>query len=154
MTPSILEEKQLNEQIVPSSAPSSFDHGDLEHVEIDKKMERKIMLRRDFILLPTIGLLYMIVSTCNPSKPGLQANECVQMFLDRTNIANAKIEGLEAGLNMPSNGYNTALWIFYIPFVIAEVPSNLILNMGKIAPNYFLGGMTCMLGMWLAQFRL
>lgn len=41
------------------------------------------------------------------------------MFLDRTNIANAKIEGLVEGLNMPSNGYNTALWIFYIPFILA-----------------------------------
>ena len=26
------------------------------------------------------------------------------------------------------------------------MPSNLILNQGKIAPNYFLGGMTCLLG--------
>lgn len=41
------------------------------------------------------------------------------MFLDRTNIANARIEGLVEGLDMPANGYNTALWIFYIPFILA-----------------------------------
>lgn len=29
----------------------------------DKEMERKLLLKRDFILLPTVGLLYMIVST-------------------------------------------------------------------------------------------
>ncbi|KXT02938.1 hypothetical protein AC578_10608 [Pseudocercospora eumusae] len=92
-------------------------------------IKRRVLLKRDWILLPTVGLLYMI------------------MFLDRTNIANAKIEGLVQGLNdMPVNGYNTALWIFYIPFILAEVPSNLVLNQGKIPPNYFLGGMTCLLG--------
>lgn len=68
------------------------------------------------------------------------------MFLDRTNIANAKIEGMPEDLDMPDNGYGIALSLFYIPFVLAEVPSNLLLNTGKIPPNYYLGAMTFTLG--------
>lgn len=46
---------------------------------------------------------------------------------------------MEKGLNMPANGYNTALWIFYIPFVLVEVPSNMIMSMAGVRPNIFLG---------------
>lgn len=92
--------------------------------EVDKKLQWK----RDLLLLPILGTMHMI------------------LFLDRTNIANARIEGLEAGLNMPPTGYSTALWIFYIPFILAEIPSNLILITGKIKPNLFLGGQMFLLG--------
>jgi hypothetical protein len=46
---------------------------------------------------------------------------------------------MEKGLNMPANGYNTALWIFYIPFVLVEVPSNMIMSLPRVRPNIFLG---------------
>jgi hypothetical protein len=38
---------------------------------------------------------------------------------------------------MPSNGYNTALWIFFIPFILIEVPSNLIMGLPKVQPKVF-----------------
>jgi hypothetical protein len=95
---------------------------------LDPKLDRRLTWKRDVLLIPVLGLMYLV------------------LFLDRTNIANARIEGLEEGLDMPSNGYNTALWIFYIPFILAEVPSNLFLNMGKVRPNLFLGGQMFLLG--------
>ncbi|CAJ2501289.1 Uu.00g041420.m01.CDS01 [Anthostomella pinea] len=100
----------------------------------DPKLDRALLWRRDAVLIPIMGLLYML------------------LFLDRTNIANAralgigKPNGLEMSLNMPSNGYNVALSIFYIPFVLAEVPANLILNLNKIRPGLFLGGQMLLLG--------
>lgn len=54
-------------------------------------------------------------------------------------VANARIEGLENGLHMPANGYNTALWIFFVPFVLIEIPSNMIMSLPNIRPNLFLG---------------
>lgn len=54
------EEKQLN-AVITFDAGSDVGNGIVEDVMIDAKLERKIMLKRDFILLPTIGLLYMIV---------------------------------------------------------------------------------------------
>ena len=75
LTNDIVSEKQLDEEVIPSSGSSSVEHGDIEHVGVDKKLERKIMLRRDFILLPTIGLLYMIVSAASRPSP-IRAHMC------------------------------------------------------------------------------
>ncbi|KAI2776519.1 MFS general substrate transporter [Daldinia loculata] len=99
-----------------------------------RKLDRAVRWKRDVLIIPIMGILYML------------------MFLDRTNIANARSlgigqpNGLEMALNMPSDGYNTALWIFYIPFILAEVPANLILNLNKIRPGIFLGGQVFLLG--------
>ncbi|KAH6625344.1 major facilitator superfamily domain-containing protein [Boeremia exigua] len=90
--------------------------------------KQNYLLRMDFRLIPVLGCTYTV------------------LFLDRTNIANARIEGLEKGLNMPSNGYNTALWIFFIPFILIEVPSNLIMGLPRVRPNIFLGVNMFLLG--------
>ncbi|KAI0007452.1 major facilitator superfamily domain-containing protein [Xylariaceae sp. FL0662B] len=100
----------------------------------DPKLDRRILWRRDLVLVPMMGVLYTV------------------LFLDRTNIANARIvgrgqqNGLEMALNMPSNGYNVALSIFYIPFVLAEVPMNLLFNLNWIRPRFFLSGQMFILG--------
>jgi hypothetical protein len=62
-------------------------------------------------------------------------------------VANARIEGLEKGLNFPPTGFNTALWIFYIPFVLIEVPSNIIMSIQSVKPNLYLGAMVIILGL-------
>lgn len=97
--------------------------------EVDVKLDRTVRWKRDLLLMPILGVLYTM------------------MFLDRTNIANARIEGLEEGLHMPSHGYNNCLWIFYIPFILAEIPSNLFLTMGYIKPRIFLGFQMFLIGM-------
>ncbi|ORY07016.1 major facilitator superfamily domain-containing protein [Clohesyomyces aquaticus] len=88
----------------------------------------KYITQLDLRLIPILGCTYTI------------------LFLDRTNIANARIEGLEKGLNMPANGYATCLWIFFIPFVLIEIPSNLIMSLPRIKPNLFLGCNMIILG--------
>lgn len=45
----------------------------------------------------------------------------------RANLGNAKIEGLEADLNMTGNDYNIANMMFFVPYILCEVPSNSIL---------------------------
>ncbi|ORY66071.1 major facilitator superfamily domain-containing protein [Pseudomassariella vexata] len=100
----------------------------------DLALDRRLLWRRDLVLVPIMGILYTL------------------LFLDRTNIANARAlgigspTGLEGALHMPPNGFNIALVIFYIPFVLAEIPANLVLNLNKIKPRYFLGGQMCLLG--------
>lgn len=103
-------------------------------LEADMALDKRLLWKRDVVLVPIMGVLYTL------------------LFLDRTNIANARAlgigspTGLEASLEMPSNGYNIALVIFYIPFVLAEIPANLILNQNKIRPGLFLGGQMALLG--------
>jgi len=56
------------------------------------------------------------------------------------NIGNAKIEGLLPSLKMAGNDYNVALAIFFILYVLAEVPSNMLMELFK-HPSWYLGGM-------------
>jgi hypothetical protein len=51
-------------------------------------------------------------------------------FLDRSNIGNARLAGLERDLNLPSKSllYNNALAIFFPFYVLAEIPSNLMMK--------------------------
>ncbi|KAI0022035.1 MFS transporter-like protein [Xylariomycetidae sp. FL0641] len=46
-------------------------------------------------------------------------------FIDRSNIGNAKIVGLAADLGIATGtGYNLALLVFYILYILVDVPSN------------------------------
>ncbi|KAK3191427.1 hypothetical protein K4F52_002638 [Lecanicillium sp. MT-2017a] len=112
------------------------DHAGHGHTELedapefyeDAKDARRLLIKCDIRLIPILGCLYLV------------------SFLDRSNIANARLFGLEKSLNMPSNGFNTCLWIFYLPFVIVEIPSNLFMSLNKIKPNQWLAGAMLILG--------
>lgn len=121
------DEKAVIEPGLYNDSPSRRKSAELD--EANLKLDRVVRWKRDLLLMPILGVLYTM------------------MFLDRTNISNARIEGLEESLNMPAHGYNNCLWIFYIPFVLAEVPSNLFLTMGYIKPRIFLGVQMFFLGM-------
>ncbi|KAL4940163.1 major facilitator superfamily domain-containing protein [Aspergillus oleicola] len=60
-------------------------------------------------------------------------------YIDKTNIGNAKIEGLLPGLGMSGEQYNVALAVF-VPYVLAEVPSKIILNYFN-KPSVYLGAL-------------
>lgn len=111
------------EKSVAESASS-----ELSNHELQTTAASNYMFKLDMRLIPILGCTYTI------------------LFLDRTNIANARIEGLEKSLNMPSNGYNTLLWVFFIPFVLVEVPSNLLMGLPRVRPNIFLGVNMLLLG--------
>ncbi|KAL4897083.1 major facilitator superfamily domain-containing protein [Aspergillus ambiguus] len=80
--------------------------------------EAKMVLLRKWRLIPILLLLYLIA------------------YIDKTNIGNAKIEGLLSSLDMGGEQYNIALAIFFVPFILAEVPSNIILNYFKKPSTY------------------
>ncbi|KAL3463703.1 putative MFS transporter [Aspergillus heterothallicus] len=114
----------------PPSSPTkdAVETGTGEVLPLDSASDRALTTKLDIRVIPVLGLLYLVC------------------FLDRTNIANARLAGLEHGLNMPPTGYNTCLWIFYIPFVLCEVPSNMIMSLPWVRPNLWLGGLTFTLG--------
>ncbi|KAH7081123.1 major facilitator superfamily domain-containing protein [Paraphoma chrysanthemicola] len=87
---------------------------------VDKAEQAKIFHKVDWRLCPMLAVLYLI------------------SHLDRANIGNAKIEGLETTLNMKGTDYNVALMIFFVPYVLCEVPSNMILAKFK-RPSWYMG---------------
>jgi hypothetical protein len=44
-------------------------------------------------------------------------------------VGNAKIAGLTKDLNMHGLQYNTAVTLFFVPYTLLEVPSNIILKL-------------------------
>ncbi|KAL4968158.1 major facilitator superfamily domain-containing protein [Aspergillus stella-maris] len=110
------------------TAASSIRDGSLEDQESDEALSRRVTRKVDIRVVPMLCALYLTA------------------YLDRTNIGNAKLLGLEDELGMPSNGYNTAVWVFYLTFVLMEVPSNLLMTHSKIPPNYWLGVSMTLLG--------
>ncbi|KAI9739608.1 MAG: hypothetical protein M1834_006326 [Cirrosporium novae-zelandiae] len=80
--------------------------------------EKKLMTRVDLRIIPFLSIMYLLA------------------FLDRTNIANAKIYNMVEDLNLNGTKYNTALTIFFIPYILFEIPSNILLK--KLRPHIWL----------------
>jgi MFS family permease len=47
---------------------------------------------------------------------------------DRTNIGNAAVFGLQEELHLGGVEFNTALTIFFVPYILFEIPSNIFLK--------------------------
>ncbi|KAJ5773865.1 hypothetical protein N7457_008761 [Penicillium paradoxum] len=84
--------------------------------------ERRNKVRRkvDIRLVPMLAVLYLV------------------SHLDRANIGNAKIAGMTEDLGLSGIQYNIALSLFFIPYVLLEVPSNIILKKFS-RPSVYLG---------------
>ncbi|KAF3914616.1 hypothetical protein AA313_de0201256 [Arthrobotrys entomopaga] len=88
---------------------------------------KRLIHKVDWRMIPFLTILYLIT------------------YIDKTNIGNAKIEGLTKDLHLSGIQYNVALSIFFIPYVIAEVPSNMIMSKIK-HPGKYLGALIVVWG--------
>ncbi|KAF7178934.1 hypothetical protein CNMCM7691_007758 [Aspergillus felis] len=90
--------------------------------------ERKLMVKIDWHVLPCLCVMFLLA------------------FLDRINIGNAVVLGLKEDLHIQTGTkYNTALTIFFVPYIIFEIPSNILLK--KLKPHVWLP--FCMFGFGL-----
>ncbi|RSH93567.1 hypothetical protein EHS25_007925 [Saitozyma podzolica] len=90
--------------------------------EAEKALVRKIDRR----IVPCIWILYTM------------------SYLDRANIGNAKTGGLQADFNLTSTQYSVVLLVFFISYVLFEIPSNLLLT--RIRPSLYLSGLCVIWG--------
>ncbi|OAA68715.1 Major facilitator superfamily domain, general substrate transporter [Niveomyces insectorum RCEF 264] len=88
--------------------------------------ERALLWKLDLRLLPAVGILYLL------------------SFLDRSNVGNAKLEGLAADLNMTGNQYLTGLTLYFIGYVLFEIPCNIVLK--RTSPKLWLPTLTIVWG--------
>ncbi|KAG6867823.1 hypothetical protein C0993_010653 [Termitomyces sp. T159_Od127] len=68
----------------------------------------------------------------------------VEIDEDRTNFANARVAGLQTDLKMTNKQYSIALTVTYVPYIVAELPSNLVLK--AVGPNLMLPTMLTLWG--------
>ena len=57
-------------------------------------------------------------------------------FLDRTNIGNAKLDGLQKSLKITSGQYNACLSIFFVSYALFEPLTNVLLK--RLRPSIFI----------------
>ncbi|KIE00143.1 MFS transporter, partial [Metarhizium majus ARSEF 297] len=100
-----------------TSSMPSLDAG-LESVDIsDKAMERGIVRKQDFRILPWVCVTYLL------------------NYLDRVNLSNARIlnndtpeDNIVVQLDLTGRRYNVAVALFFVPYVLMEFPSNILLK--------------------------
>ncbi|KAF2969385.1 hypothetical protein GQX73_g4192 [Xylaria multiplex] len=82
--------------------------------------EEETVVRRklDRQLVPMLTILYLLC------------------FLDRVNIGNARIQGLTEDLNLVGYRFNIATSIFYVVYLLIEVPSNILLK--RVGPRFYI----------------
>jgi len=95
-------------------------------VQFDPKAERRLRLKIDLMIVPTVSLLYLFC------------------FIDRANIGNAKIAHFDTDLHMEGYDYNVVLSIFYISYILFEIPANLACK--QLGPGKFIPLTTLMFG--------
>ncbi|KAJ6184196.1 hypothetical protein N7519_005497 [Penicillium mononematosum] len=84
-----------------------------------EEKRNKCIRKIDWRLCPMLAFLYLVC------------------YIDKASIGNAKIEGMLPDLNMSGTQYNIALGIFFVPYVLFEVPSNILLAKFK-KPSLYL----------------
>jgi Major Facilitator Superfamily len=72
--------------------------------------ERRLLRKLDLKLLPALTFLYLL------------------SFLDRSNVGNARVEGLVKDLHMSGDEYLTGLTLFFIGYVLFEVPAQIVMK--------------------------
>ena len=87
---------------VGTTKPERSDLNESDHQLVDAISERKLLRKLDLTLLPALTLLYLL------------------SFLDRSNVGNARIEGLTKDLHMTGDQYLTGLTLYFIGYVLVS----------------------------------
>lgn len=64
-------------------------------------------------------------------------------YLDRINVSNARLAGLQGDLHMSDTVWNAGISTFYVGYLVGQLPGNLLL--AKAKPSWFL---PCMMLAW------
>ncbi|KAI0165465.1 MFS general substrate transporter [Hypoxylon sp. FL1284] len=84
----------------------------------DAHTERRLVRKIDLHVYPILFLIY------------------IMCFLDRINVSNARIQGMTEDLDLHGNRFNIALFVFFVPYILLEVPSNMVFK--KFKPAYYI----------------
>ncbi|KIW30858.1 uncharacterized protein PV07_02551 [Cladophialophora immunda] len=99
-----------------------------------RAIDRKLMWKVDMWIIPWLSFLYLL------------------SFLDRTNIGNARLAGLEDDLGMKGHDYNNALTVFFVSYAIAEAMTNVLLK--RLTPRIFFMGIMVLWGFIMTMMGL
>ncbi|RPB14106.1 MFS general substrate transporter [Morchella conica CCBAS932] len=111
-------EKARAEQFEGSIKKPIATNWDLEEEDWTPEEEKALVRALDIRIVPLVTLLYLLC------------------FIDRSNIGNARIQGMQDDVGLEGLKFNWALTIFYIFYLIVEIPSNILLK--HIGPKFYI----------------
>jgi hypothetical protein len=109
---------------VPSFGQAKTDVcSDINHVarlgmDNTKELEKRIVRKLDLWMLPQLWILYMF------------------NYLNRNNIAQARLNSLDEDLNLKDGDYQTAIAILTVGYMVAQLPSNMLIT--RVRPSIYL----------------
>ncbi|ESK82163.1 mfs transporter [Moniliophthora roreri MCA 2997] len=98
--------------------PNADSGSDELSVQFDAKAEARLRRKIDLYIIPTVSILYLFC------------------FIDRANIGNARLAGFERDLGLEGYDYNSVLSIFFISYIVFEIPANMACK--YFGPGWFL----------------
>ncbi|KAI2484909.1 MFS transporter [Pyrenophora tritici-repentis] len=110
-----------NGQITALQIQARFDT--LRDLDADQMaaLNKKLVKKLDWRLMPCITLMFLM------------------NYLDRINVSNARLAGLQEDLKMTDTLWNTGISTFYVGYLVGQVPGNLWL--AKADPRWLLPSM-------------
>ncbi|KAL5412835.1 hypothetical protein PMIN06_005880 [Paraphaeosphaeria minitans] len=99
------------------------EHEHSEKIEVfddenTRRMEKRIVRKLDMTLMPVVWVLYFF------------------NYMDRNNIAQAKLDSFEKDLGLVGNQFNVAISILNVGYVLMQLPSNMLLT--RVRPSIYL----------------
>ncbi|KAJ3741183.1 major facilitator superfamily domain-containing protein [Lentinula detonsa] len=113
-----------SEEVVLQDSEDVVQH--FSSVELREKLERSLLRKLD-TRLSILVLIYVL------------------NYIDRNNVAAARLRGFEEDLHLTGSQFATVLSILYVGYIILQIPSNMTLNyIGK--PSLYLPGCMALWG--------
>jgi hypothetical protein len=122
-TISIMSEIESKKSPAVASETRTFSDQQWPLPPFDKVAEKNILRKLDLKVLPVLWLLYIVC------------------FVDRSNIGNAKIQGMDKELDLRGQRYNIAVFVFNIGYLVAGVPLSIVFK--KTGPKSLAVMMFC-----------
>ncbi|KAF6812032.1 major facilitator superfamily transporter [Colletotrichum musicola] len=97
--------------LAPEAATARRTTDPIDDDELFAQREKQVVRKLDIYVIPLVMLLYLF------------------SFLDRVNIGNARLYGLEEDLGLRGNQFQVAVSILFVTYIVFEVPSNLVLKL-------------------------
>ncbi|KAL2835025.1 major facilitator superfamily domain-containing protein [Aspergillus cavernicola] len=91
-------------------------------IYIDPAAEKALLRKLDMWIVPPVMLLYLL------------------SFLDRVNIGNARLYGMEKDLGLVDDQYQTAVSVLFVTYILSELPSNLVIK--RFTPSRWISFIT------------
>ncbi|RMZ68515.1 vitamin H transporter [Pyrenophora seminiperda CCB06] len=112
----LVQNTAISSESPPTSptTPPSFD---------STAAERRLLRKLDLRILPVLWLLYLV------------------NFIDRANIGNAKIQGMEKELHLINQRFNISVWVFNLGYLVAGIPLQILFK--KYGPKSLCVMMFC-----------